>query len=351
MSKIAVYPFPFASKNNQYVSLLYSHLGRLAGDFKFETINCENKFTKLLKFSKSSGRFKKNVIHIHWVNSIYGSKFLAKSLFLMVLNFSILIYLKKVKGFKIFWTKHNYSSHDFHYPLVDKIGRKIMFGLADKIIIQQKSEYEKLEKNNKFVFIPHGNYIGVYGALGDRNKIRDRFGVKKDEILLLSLGIVKRYKKMENIIRALKKSDNNKLKFLIAGQCHGEYKKFLEDESRGFNRVIFDFNFVEDQDIPDYFAASDFSVFWYDDSVLTSGGIILSLSYGTPVITRNIPAGELIKDGENGFIYNTEDQLVSILNGLNLGQLDRQRVVGSVEHLNWEFVAKRLANEFTKISR
>ncbi|OGM99543.1 MAG: hypothetical protein A2817_01145 [Candidatus Yanofskybacteria bacterium RIFCSPHIGHO2_01_FULL_39_8b] len=346
---IAIYPFPLSSKNNKYISLLYSNLTIIKDDFEYEIINCENKFTKLFKFSKNSAKFDKNIVHIHWTNSIYGSKFLVRSIFLMVLNFSILVYLKKVKRFKIFWTKHNYFSHDFPYPFIDGLGRAILFRLADKVIIQQSLEYEKVKQDSKFLFIPHGNYVGVYGILGNRNKIRTKFGIKNDEVLIISLGIIKPYKKIENVIRAFKKSSNTKLKLLIAGQCSEEYDRLLKKEALGFDRIIFDFNFIEDNNVSDYFAAADLSVFWYDDSVLTSGGVVLSLSYGTPVITRNIAASELIKDGKNGFIYNTEDQLVSILNGLNSGQFDRESIVGSVENLSWESIAKKLAKEFSEI--
>ena len=346
MNKIIVYPFPYGSKNNKYVSLLYSSLSRIEGDLSLEIINCENKFYKLLKFSNKSKNFSKNVIHIHWVNAIYGSKFLIKSIFLMILNFSILTYLKRFKGFKIIWTKHNYFSHDFSYPLIDIIGRKIMFKLADRVIIQQKSEYEKIKQGGKFLFIPHGNYIGAYGPLGERNKIRDKFGIKSDEVLLISIGVVKPYKKIENVIRAFKKSNNSKLKLLISGQCSEKYAQFLREEAQGLGQIIFNFNFIEDQNVPNYFAAADFSVFWYDNSVLTSGAIILSLSYGVPVIARNIPAADLISKGKNGFLFNNEQELIEVISNLpDIPEFDRNKIVASVNDLNWD----RVVSDFLRI--
>lgn len=349
MPNIAIYPFPYSSRNNKYVSLLYSNLSLIADDFGYEIINCENKFIKLLKLSSNSKKFHKNIIHIHWVNVVYGSRFLPKSVFLLALNFSLLFFLKKFKKFKIVWTKHNYFSHDFTYPVIDKIGRRIMLSLADKVIIQQKSEYEKVQRDNKFVFIPHGNYIDAYGPVGDRSKVRSKFGVGNEEILILSFGALKPYKKTENIIKAFRQSNNSRLKLLIAGKSSEKYAKILKDKVEGADNIIFNFNFIEDEEIPDYFAAADFSVFWYDDSVLTSGGIILSLSYGTPVISRNMPAGELIKDKENGFIYGKESQLASIFGNLNPDQFDREKVITSVENLSWNLIAKKLADEFLKI--
>ena len=245
MNKIAVYPFPYISRNNKYVSLLYSNLSRITDDFGYEIIGCENKFTKLLELSKKSGKFHKNIVHIHWVNTIYGSKFLPKSIFLMFLNFSILVFLKKFKKFKIVWTMHNYFSHDFAYPLIDKIGRCIMSGLADKIVVQQKSEYEKVKHGRKFVFIPHGNYINAYGPVGERGKIRSRFGIGNEEVLIMSFGVLKSYKKTENIIRAFKKSNNPKLKLLIAGQSSEKYAKMLKDEARGAENNRRPFVFAE----------------------------------------------------------------------------------------------------------
>lgn len=349
MNKIAIYPFPFSSKNNKYTSLLYSALSRVGGDFSYEIINCNNKFTELFRLSKNSGRFDKNIVHIHWVNAIYGSKFFLKSIFLGVVNFSILIFLKRVKKYKIVWTKHNYYSHDFAFPVLDRIGRGLMLRLADKVIIQQKSGYEKIKDNSKFVYIPHGNYIDAYGPAGDRNSIRSKFNIADDDILLVSFGIVKPYKKLENIIRAVRKSNNSRLKFLIAGQCSAEYSKKLKEVAGDSGNIVFYFSFIEDSEVPDYLAAADFSVFCYDDSVLTSGGIILSLSYGVPVIARNMPASELIKDGKNGFIYTEEGRLVSIFNNLESGRANLEEIINSVKDLGWDFIAKKLAFEFSKI--
>jgi len=348
MLKIGVYPFPFSSKNNKYISLLYTGLSRAAGDFKCEIINCDNKFSKLLKLSKNSAKFDKNIVHIHWVNSIYGSRFLPKSIILMVLNFLILVFVKKIKKFKIFWTKHNYYSHDFSYPFIDRIGRRILFGLADKIIVQQESEYERVKQNKKFAFIPHGNYIGAYGPLGDRQRIRRKLGIGDDQILILSLGIVKPYKKIDSVINAFKKTAGPDLKLLIAGQCSEDYAEILKNKADGSDNILFNLKFIEDGEIPDYFAAADFSVFWYDGSVLTSGGIMLSLSYGVPVIARNMPASELIKNNENGFIYDTETQLTSILNNIKLSQFNREKIISSMENLSWEHIAGKLAEEFQK---
>ena len=67
--------------------------------------------------------------------------------------------------------------------------------------------------------------------------------------------------------------------------------------------------FIPESEMAQLLGSADYAIFWFDDSVLTSSGVILSLSYGLPVICRRIPTAEKIRDGVNGYLFDTADDL------------------------------------------
>ena len=323
---IIVYPFPYSSKSNKYINLLYSRI-----DGKRYSPN----FFRL--FWNPTG-----VIHIHWTNVIYGSRFLSKTVLLMIWNF-IVLWLLKIKGFKIVWTKHNYYLHDSKWIWLDKIGQNILFKMADAVTVHQKSE----QKNKKIIFIPHGNYIDAYGPVSDkRDDVRNKFGFSQNDIILISVGAIKPYKKIENIVEVFNKTKTGVVKLLIVGKCDKDYAGKLKNFIDNNINIKLDCNFIPDDEMPDYLAAADYSVFWYDNSVLTSGGIILSLSYGVPAVARNISAADLVEDGKNGFLFNNEQELGEIIAKLlTKPRLERNNVVATVKDVSWDGIS----GEFMKL--
>ena len=316
--EIIIYPFPYSSKSNKYIDLLYSHI---------ENKEYVSDFRKL--FFRKPG-----IIHIHWTNVIYGSRFILKTIFLMALNFTILGILK-MKGFKIVWTKHNYYPHDSRWIWLDKIGQKVIFNLANAVTVHQKNEV----KGKKIFYIPHGNYIDAYGPMKNKE-------TKGGNAVLLSLGAIKPYKKIDNVIKAFDKAGADNAELLIAGKCDEGYGKKLKKLIGNNANIKLDCHFVPDDQIPEHLANADYSIFWYDDSVLTSGGIILSLSYGIPVIARNIPAADLIRDNENGFLFDNEKELEEIIRRLaSVSEFDRNKVQNTVRHLGWP----EISDEFLKL--
>jgi len=252
----------------------------------------------------------------------------------MALNFTILGILK-MKGFKIVWTKHNYYPHDSRWIWLDKIGQKVIFNLANAVTVHQKNEV----KGKKIFYIPHGNYIDAYGPMKNKE-------TKGGNAVLLSLGAIKPYKKIDNVIKAFDKAGADNAELLIAGKCDEGYGKKLKKLIGNNANIKLDCHFVPDDQIPEHLANADYSIFWYDDSVLTSGGIILSLSYGIPVIARNIPAADLIRDNENGFLFDNEKELEEIIRRLaSVSEFDRNKVQNTVRHLGWP----EISDEFLKL--
>lgn len=357
MINVTVYPFPLASKHNKYAELIYAEIPDLAKEgFNIELKDMHGSFPMLFLDSLRFGRRSKKIIHIHWENIIYGSRFFVKSVLLLAINGLILSWLK-LRKFKIVWTMHNYYGHDYPHPFIDYLGRKLILLLADAIIIQQKQAFQDItqkHKNKKIFFIPIVNYVDAYGPrLKAELKFKKEIGFTDDDLVIISLGAIKPYKKFDLIIKvfnSIQPQLDKRIKLFLAGYGYRNYCPTLIKLAEGNRAIKIKCEFIGDGEIAKYLSIADYSIFWYDDSVLTSAGIALSLSYGVPVIARNIPAAEDVKNGLNGYLYNDSQELAVFLSDLlNKPKPDPDAVIKSVLERNPKYIAKKLAVIYNKI--
>jgi beta-1,4-mannosyltransferase len=353
MQSITVFTLPASLTSNPYVSLLYGSIeGReLNGaHFRVKPFSFRALFADLFA---PFGSHSRSIVHIHWETNIYGSRFAILSVFRMAWKFPLL-FLSKGLGARVVWTMHNTHAHDYPFPALDAFGRECMWRLADAVIIQNKemaAEYARARprartrRRARVVYIPHGNYIGAYGPevskVSEGKGLRAERGIPEDAIVLLALGAVRPYKELERLIDSVcvAAQKEPRLRLVIAGKSASPYKESLSARVAGMGAVQFFPEFIPDADIPAFFAAADYAVFAHGESSLTSGALLLALSYGTPVITLPMPAAEIIVDGVNGYVAKDEAALVSLLESLaSLPIPNADSVKGTVEGLSWERV-------------
>lgn len=347
---INIFILPSKNKNNKYIELLINsfknnNLNMQIFDLKKDTI-CYILY--LICFKKIPKA--RNIIHIQWSTVLYGSRFVLKSTLMLFVNVIILLVAKKILKVKIVWTVHNFFAHDYPHPFIDKLGRKWLRTISDSIIVQQVStlsDYINKYPSKNIRYVPPGNYIDAYGPIESRNNVfRRSFGFADNDLVLISLGAIAPYKLNENIIRSViyLRKKFPRLKLLIVGKGKDEYIEKLRKMTMGDNGVIIKNLFVPDIEIPKYFSISDYSIFYYDTSEMTSGGIILSLSYGIPVLSRAIPGAEMVR-GDSGFTFHNEEGLKIILVDI-LSRFENKTsddIINIVRQFDWNLIATDLA--------
>ena len=345
-----IFILPSNNKNNAYIDLLIKSLEEKG--LKDLKIFRTKKDTVLEVFNQivfCKIKSDRNIINIQWSTIIYGSKYLLKSLFTLCFNIILICILKWFFRTKIVWTVHNNFAHDYKHKRLDLFGMRVLIHLSDVIIVQQKSTLVKFKNkysNKNILYLPHPNYIDVYGSVRDRDfDLRRSSGFEDSDIVLLSLGAIKKYKKNEEIIKAV--SFNRvkfpELKLLIIGKGDKDYIDSLNSLANNDSGIIVKNHFVPDLEIPRYISIADCSIFYYDESEMTSGGIILSLSYGVPVISRNIAGAEMI-DQNSGFIFKDSNELIDILSNLKskIKNFKSSDIINSIKQDNWNYVSEEL---------
>ena len=144
----------------------------------------------------------------------------------------------------------------------------------------------------------------------DGNKIRKKYDIAGDEILLLLVSRLTEEKNIEFIFRAVENilRENKKVKFLIVGDGYllPKLKKFCEDNK--ILQQVFFAGLIPHKELKNYYATAD--IFVYGSKSETQGLIPLEASYmRLPVVAVNSTGiSSLMRGGESGFLTKENEK-------------------------------------------
>lgn len=227
----------------------------------------------------------------------------------------------KKKNIPIVFTWHTlYDKYAHFFPIIPP---KLSAGWAirnardyanrcDWVVVPTSSVKSIIENwgvtNKNIEIIPTGVEEIAY-ADPDGERIRKKFGIKNEEVLLLLISRLTEEKNVEFLFQAvipiLRK--NSRVKFLAAGDGDlvSRLKKMSEESGIG-ERIFFE-GIVPKDEIKNYYAAGD--IFVYASKSETQGMILTEAMYsGLPIVTvRATGAEDIILDGETGFLVSENE--------------------------------------------
>lgn len=352
---IRLFLFPSFNRNNKYIELLTTAL-RQYPQIEQVPLSSTTLWGVLCFLRKHNTPYVKNILHIQWSTVLYGSRFFLKSLGLLMVHVVLLAVFKSWYRGKVVWTVHNAAAHDYPHARMDRLGRWILLTAADCIIVQQRTtlqSYRQRYPTSNLHYIPHGNYVGAYGPLVARDQVlRDAYGFKKEDVVLLSLGAIAPYKRNSDIIDIVLTAQKRRsdLKLLIIGKGTEAHVADLMSRIPLGSGIVIRNEFVPDAEIPRYIAMADYAIFYYDDSEMTSGGLVLALSYGLPVIARNIAATEVIHSG-NGRVGANKEELILLVQQLSATNTaaHRSAIIAGTKEQDWRQTTKMLVDLYNQL--
>ncbi|WP_158078546.1 glycosyltransferase [Microbulbifer mangrovi] len=231
-------------------------------------------------------------------------------------------------------------------------------GISSRIIIHNRGARSAFCKefgdkySHKMDCIPHGNYISVYPNTVSREEARRLLGLKNEKVLLF-FGNIKPYKGIETLTNVFSTLDMENSRLLIVGKP--DNKKLAEDinnSARLDPRIKTVFQYIQEEDVQIYFNASDIVVFPYRD-ILTSGAVILAMSFGKPCIVVDKGCMMETLHPEGGASYNSEmeSELGRTLQYMLQKSETSLEEMGSknykqAESLDWDTIAKRTSQAY-----
>lgn len=254
------------------------------------------KVTKyLLGHIKAFDDLKKNngsIIHLHFFT-------------FRVIDLIILL-AAKAKGLKIVVTIHDVNAFD---KRANGFVEKKCYALIDGLIVHNKSSYDVMIQKNSIKspvsIIPHGNYLPFLNTI-EAKRDDDR------DFTILFFGQIKKVKGLDVLIGAVGKlaKEGIALKLVIAGKA---WKSDLEEyvtmiNNLNLNSVIeTHFRYIPDEEVSEFYRKADLVILPYRE-IYQSGVLLLSMSYGVPILCSDLPPfKEIIEDGINGFIFESEN--------------------------------------------
>jgi len=219
--------------------------------------------------------------------------------------------------------KHNipfvyYLIDHLHTLLPGKLSRKIAKPFekmtikgADKIFVINKGlkDYavEMGGSANKISVITAGVDLEKFNPRVDGSSIKEKYGIKKDDILLFFMGWIYDFSGMKEVAESLSTTDNENIKLMIVGE--GDlYEPLLRMRSeKNLDGKLILTGKIPFEDIPEHIAAADICLLpAYKNEIMMNIVPIKVYEYmamGKPVIATKLPGVMKEFDEGNGVIY------------------------------------------------
>jgi phosphatidylinositol alpha-1,6-mannosyltransferase len=250
----------------------------------------------------------------------------------------------------------NFNERRFKRWLFTKIYSK-----CQHIISNSTNTKELLERYavsfKKITIINPGIDIEEYSKLGDPSKIRKKYGLDRDKVIL-TLARLSERKGQDKVLEALpivvKKIPN--VKYIIAGD--GENLLRLKKIIKHYNldKYVIFAGHIPESEVIDYYDACDVFVLPNRQvgNLMEGFGIVFieASARGKPVIGgNNGGVSDAIVDGETGFLVNPEDaeeisgRIIDILSdgdlAVRMGLKGRER---SLKYFTYNNIANEISN-------
>ena len=292
---------PVYSPDNPYQDQLRTNLekqGVTVYDFKAASI--------LLK--RMIRWYKVDILHLHWIAPFFIRDSRVKSCFRGFVFLSKLCVIR-LAGIKIVWTMHNLTDHEEPFPVLSSVVRKLVAKMASAIIVHSEIARQAVGKefgkstNKKLNIVPHGHFIDCYPNKVGRQEARGKLGIADDKFVYLFFGAVRQYKGVDKLINAFNQLDNPAAALVIAGKALSEeIDNKISSLCGGNENITFVSTFIKPEDIQLYMNACDIVVFPYR-KILTSGAVILAMSFGRACIAPKIGCVPDVLDENGAFLY------------------------------------------------
>jgi glycosyltransferase involved in cell wall biosynthesis len=226
-----------------------------------------------------------------------------------------------------------------------------------------ESEFKKIYDGRTCV-VRSGADPERFARGGDRRKIRDRFGYKESDFVLLWLGIFMPHRRLQDAIEAVSrlKAQGFPVRLLLAGSDHSfpEYFNSLKALAvqLGVTEEVTFAGKVADEEIQDFYCACD--AFLFPNENQTWGlAVMEAMACGCPVlVSRGAAVHEVLTDGENAFLFppRNPEALAGKIESVAMEPTLRARVAQQGMELvrtkyNWEQFARQVAQVFRDLIR
>jgi len=223
---------------------------------------------------------------------------------------------------------------------------------CDGFIVMSRAVLNDLDKFDKVrprKFSPHPLYDN-FGEAVSKSLAKKKLGLDETTKYILFFGFIREYKGLDLLIKAFADKRFRKLpiKLLIAGEFYIDGKPYLDliDRLGLKESIILRTEFIENNEIVNYFCASDIVAQPYKDAT-QSGVTQIAYHFDKPMLTTNVGGlSEMVPDGKVGFVVAPDVNEISeaLLRFFNENKEEEFSAHAAIEkkRFSWEILLNQI---------
>lgn len=206
--------------------------------------------------------------------------------------------LRRLREHALVWTAHNLGAHDAADPAREQRMIQQLVSACDGIIVLSETAAGLLRARyavpdaTRILVAHHGHYMDCYPNGISQAAARSRLGIPPEAHVVLSLGRLRPYKGLDRLVESFGRAAQSGDVLILAGDAgSAEFAGRLAASARAAQRpdirIEVRNELIPDADLQVYFNACDVVALPFRD-ILSSGSLMLAMSFGCPVIAPMI---------------------------------------------------------------
>lgn len=222
--------------------------------------------------------------------------------------------IKSNKKTKIIAIADNIIPHERRF--FDSWLTKYFVGCVDAWIAMSKSVFDDIEIFDKKVLrsLCFHPIFDNFGEKIDKETAQKNLGLQSKEINILFFGLVRDYKGLDFLIKALKNSvlENYPLHLTVAGEFYEPQSKYDEIiKELDLKNITIHNKFIANEDVKNYFCACDLVVLPYKTAT-QSGVTQIAFHFEKPMLVTDVGGlAEIVKHGKSGYVCQPNPQSIA----------------------------------------
>ncbi len=221
--------------------------------------------------------------------------------------------IKKRAGITIILLAHNLIPHE-RQPGTIFLTRRLLGNVSGLVALSASvvSDAKSVSAGIPAMMIPHPVYDS-YGEKVNRDEALGYLGLEAGKKYILFFGLVRKYKGLDLLIKALPLVQDPDVIVLVAGEFYDkreEYQGLIDKLDLG-SRIIIRDEYIPDDEVKYYFSAASLVVQPYR-SATQSGVTQIAYHFEVPMVVSDVGGlPEIVEDGVTGYVIKTEPEAVA----------------------------------------
>ena len=226
------------------------------------------------------------------------------------------------------------------------------FVAMSSTVMEELSDFDRLKPRKLLYHLIYNHFVEKV----DKSLARKHLSIPDSVDLILFFGIIRKYKGLKLLLKAISKIENRQnLKLIVAGEFYDDRASYtrLIDKLKLTNNVIVNAGFVDKYKVKYYFCAADLVAQPYL-SATQSGVTQIAYHFNTPMLVTNVGGlPEMVPNGKVGYV--TEPEADSVANGIQTffdqrkGQEFEENIKIEKQRFSWSRFATEIQDLALKI--